>query len=359
MILLALLFFGALGGGAWLVLQKILQPHSTPTPIAEATPTATPVVASPTATPIVATPLPTPDPEAVFQEAFARAQSLNSDGTQAAAQMQAYLDLLQKYPGRSEIRTRLEGMTARLIRDESPLAPGEFEKLHSALELAAKSGIVRAELLLAQNIRANEPDRALDLYEAVARTGDVSAMRQGGLLYSNRNRPGDMLRAVGLFEQGAALGDAGCKLAAGETYLLGKGVPRDVSKGLAYLQEAAASDEPRAWDKLGDYYNREKDFPKALEAFTRARALGWTPALANLGALYINGSGVPSDPKQADALFAEGAAKGDARAMFFHAQCLQSGLGTTKNLEDARSWYRKAAAAGDKRAADWLEKNGG
>lgn len=351
LIVVALIIVSTLGGAAWWMSHQSV-------PAAPVAPAKT--VLMPTATPtpvVISTPTPTPDPEAIFQSSLSDIAAMNFDDSDGPAQMQAWLDLLAKYPGRAEIRTRLEGMAARLIRDESPLAPSEFGKLRNVLEAASKAGIVRAQLLLAQNIRSSEPDRALELFESVTRTGDVSAMRQAGFLYSNRNRTGDMLRAVALFEQGAALGDPGCKLAAGETYLLGKGVPRDANKGLAYLQEAAASDEPRAWDRLGDYYSREKDFAKALDAFTRARSLGWTPALANLGVLHINGTGVKTDPQQADALFAEGAEKGDSRAMFFHAQCLAGGLGTTKNVDEARDWYRKAAAVGDKRAADWLQKN--
>ena len=38
--------------------------------------------------------------------------------------------------------------------------------------------------------------------------------------------------------------------------------------------------------------------------------------------------------------------------------CLENGLGVTKNLLQAQNWYRKAAEAGDRRAADWCRKNG-
>ncbi len=364
--LIGVLFLALFGGGAWFVLAKILRPKSTPGAVVSAQPSNAPAVASvapvESVTPIpntMATPTPTPDPEAIFAAAMSRVEEINSDGNHAADEIAGYLDLMEKYPGRDELRKRLEGISARLIRDESPLAPDEFEKIRPAIEAAAKAGIVRAQLLLAQNIRSNEPDRALELFEAVALTGNISAMRQGGLLYSVRNHTGDMLRAVALFEQGAALGDTASNLAAGETYLLGKGVPANVPKALAYLQEAAAADEPRAWDRLGDYYSKQKDFPKAFDAFSRARRLGWTPALANLGALYVNGNGVAADPVQANALFAEGAEKGDPRAMVFRAQCLEAGIGTAKNLPEARRWYGQAAAAGDKRAAAWLQKNGG
>lgn len=276
--------------------------------------------------------------------------------------MSAYLALMHSHPEKPEPVQRLDALCSRLIRNESPLQPTAMEpdmfaNLRAPLDAAAKLEVTSALVLLAQNIRQTDAARALGLFDTAAAAGNVPAMRQGGLLYSIRAQPGDMERAVSLFEQGAKLGDAPSSYLAGESFLLGKGVTKDVAKGIAHLEKAAASDEPHALDRLGDHYYKEKNYPKAVAAFEKARSLGWVPALANLGVIYVNGAGVPKDEKKAASLFKEGAEKGDKMAMLFYAQCVEGGVGIPPNRNEAVKWYRDAAALGESRAAEWLKKN--
>jgi TPR repeat protein len=44
--------------------------------------------------------------------------------------------------------------------------------------------------------------------------------------------------------------------------------------------------------------------------------------------------------------------------MFLYARSLEAGTGVTRNLGEARSWYKRAAELGMPRAAEWCEKNG-
>lgn len=260
--------------------------------------------------------------------------------------------LARRFPEETEPRRRIESICARFIRDEKPADRESFEKIRVPLEDAAALGITSGIVLLAENLRTTDAVRALDLYEKAAVSGNVMAMRQGGLLYSNRREPGDMARAITWFERGAEAGDAACAYLAGESYILGKGVTKDAAKGLEYLNVAAGKDYPAAMDRLGDYYYKEtKDYAKALAYFEKARRLDWPPSFGNLGVLYVNGAGVPSDPVAAVALFKEGAEKGDGSSMFYYAQCLEGGVGLEANAAEARKWYEQAAAKGDPRAA--------
>lgn len=310
-------------------------------------------------------PVPTPAPKPVLPpvqkpnplvEGLAEAQRLaQSENTPAA--MTVLLALARRFPEEQEPRRRLETICARFIRDEKPADREGFERIQVPLEDAAALGIISATVLLAENLRATDAVRALDLYEKAAAAGDVIAMRQGGLLYSNRKEPGDMARAISWFERGAKLGDAASAYLAGESYLLGKGVARDTAKGLDYLNQAASKDYPAALDRLGDYHYREtKDYAQALSHFERARRLDWAPSFGNLGVLYVNGSGVTSDPVAAVALFRQGAEKGDPSSMFYYAQCLEGGVGVDSDSTEARKWYEQAAAKGDPRATDKLRK---
>ena len=359
------------GVGAWMFFgdglkrQSVVNSTPTPAPPPAATPSPTPMpavaVATPTPTP-APTPAPTPNPEVVYKAKMQEATSLAAADKWSEA-MAAFVALARSYPERSEPVRGLDALCSRLIDDESPLTPAAMEPaafagIRAPLEDAAQLEVPSALVLLAQNIRLTDRARALGLFETAAAAGNVLAMRQGGLLFSNRKEPGDMERAVSLFEQGAKLGDATSSFLAGESYLVGKVVAQDVPKGLAYLQQAAAKDEPHALDRLGDHYYKEKEYAKALAALEKARSLDWVPALANLGVLYVNGHGVPKDEAKAAALFNAGAEKGDRLAMFFYAQCLEGGVGVRASRTEAVKWYREAASLGEPKAVDWLKQNG-
>jgi serine/threonine protein kinase/TPR repeat protein len=280
---------------------------------------------------------------------------VNSEDYSSA--MVTLVEIARKLPEETEPRRRLESICARFIRDEKPADRESYEKIQAPLEDAAALGITSAAVLLAENLRDRDVVRALDLYEKAALSGDVIALRQGGLLYSNRKQPGDMARAVSFFQRGADSGDAASAYLAGESYLLGKGVTSDTTKGLDYLNRAASKDYPAAIDRLGDYYYRvTKEYDKAFSLFERARRLDWGPSFGNLGVLYMNGKGTAPDAVAGADLFRQGAEKGDPSSMFLYAQCLENGVGLTANVTEARKWLKLAAEKGDSRAEAELRK---
>jgi serine/threonine protein kinase len=364
-----------IGGGAylWSHFQNAVKsvsdvPAEKPIEVAKAKPQAIspePVVSTPPVmtVPTPATPVevpppappPPPKPSPLITALSAAQESMNSEDYSSA--MVTLVEIARKLPEETEPRRRLESICARFIRDEKPADRESYEKIQAPLEDAAALGITSAAVLLAENLRDRDPVRALDLYEKAALTGDVIALRQGGLLYSNRKQPGDMARAVSFFERGSQSGDAASAYLAGESYLLGKGVTRDPMKGIKFLNQAASKDYPAAIDRLGDYYYRErKEYEKAFALFEKARQLDWPPSFGNLGVLYMNGKGVNPDAATGADLFRQGAEKGDPSSMFFYAQCLENGVGLTTNLIEARKWLKLAAEKGDDRAEAELKK---
>lgn len=299
-------------------------------------------------------PVPKPNPLATgLEEAQKLAATEDWNGAMAAL-----VTLARRFPDEQEPRRRLEAICAHFIRDEKPADREAFEVIQVPLEDAAELHVTSAVVLLAENIRSTDPVRALELYEEAAADENIIAMRQGGLVYSNRKAPGDMARAIAWFVRGAAKGDAACAYLAGESYLLGKGVAKDTTMGLDYLNQAATKDYPAAIDRLGDYYYKEtKEYAKALSHFERARSLDWAPSYGNLGVLHVNGAGVPANPAMAAVLFRQGAERGDPTCMFFYAQCLDGGVGVTADATAAREWYEKAATNGEPRAAAKLQKD--
>ena len=81
-----------------------------------------------------------------------------------------------------------------------------------------------------------------------------------------------------------------------------------------------------------------------------ASGLGFLEAQGNLGVLYINGQGVEKNVAKAVEMFRDGAEKGNLSCMFFYAQSLENGNGTSKDPEAAKRWYLRAAKAGNQAA---------
>ena len=79
---------------------------------------------------------------------------------------------------------------------------------------------------------------------------------------------------------------------------------------------------------------------------------------ATLGLRFLHGDEVKADPARAVALFREGATAGDHRCMFLLAQGLERGAGTVPVPEEARTWYLRAAEAGNEDALTWCSANG-
>jgi TPR repeat protein len=65
-----------------------------------------------------------------------------------------------------------------------------------------------------------------------------------------------------------------------------------------------------------------------------------------LAAMYMFGDGVKVNGKKAVELLAKAIDLGDAEALFVRGVCSEKAIGVEKDLEDAKSWYAKAAEKG-------------
>jgi uncharacterized protein len=84
---------------------------------------------------------------------------------------------------------------------------------------------------------------------------------------------------------------------------------------------------------------------EAKRWFEKAAAAGEPSAMFRLGLLYGNGNGVKQDYAEAKRWFEKAAAAGFDTAMIELGDLYRDGLGVTKT--DARTWYQKAADAGN------------
>lgn len=329
----------------------------TPGPVAAAQVMPTPAAAAAPA----ATPAPTPSRQDELRRAVAAAEKLEATSDWRGC-VEAYLGVAKEFAESDVGRVRLEMVLAR-VRAAGGIGAGDFGSWRSPLGEAAGLNIVSAMMLLADNLRPQQPRDAFNWYCAAAAAGQASAMTQIGLLYSNgAGVERDLRRAVDWFRRATDLGDVAGRFLLAECFLAGKGVAKDEAAGVALLEQAMAGGDSRAANQLGICYQRGvgvgRDAAEARRLFERAADLGQPDALGNLGVLHMNGEGVARDPAKAVQCFERGAKKGSGFCMFLYARCLEGGIGIEANSLAATTWYRKAAVAGHPGAIDWCRKNG-
>jgi len=325
-------------------------PVATPDTGGQATPERTPGPAEPSRKELLTT-------------AVSRAKEMEAKQDWPAA-VSEWVKVARDFPESDAGKNNLDALCLNLRNRPDGLEPDAFSKLRTPLTDAAQLGALSAMMVLAENLRQNEPGGAFHWFERAGELGDYEGLVQAGLMMSNGlGTEKNLEKAAQLFETAAEKGHLSGKIALGECLVYGKGVPTDPARGVTLLREAAEKADARAYELLGTCYERGlgvKADPKvAADFYEKAATAGRLRAYANLGVLYIKGSGVPQNPRKAVELFRRGADGKEPICMFFLAQCYDGGgTGVAPNPQIAKQWYVRAAEAGEKRAIEWCEKNG-
>src|SRR6185312_1955508 len=98
------------------------------------------------------------------------------------------------------------------------------------------------------------------------------------------------------------------------------------------------------------------DFESAVPLLRRAAAAGFAPAEANLGAMYLNGTGGNQDTHQAVELLQRAANRGNAVAACNLGRIYELGIGIHADRERAYAAYRQAEQLGSPTAARALAR---
>jgi serine/threonine protein kinase/TPR repeat protein len=305
----------------------------------------------------------TPSAAPDYLEQLAEAQRL-VDGNDWPAALNAYLELIERYPDRPGARQSLDNLLTNLSANEPKLE--SYTRMKPDLVRAAEQGFLPAMLIVARSSQETDRATALKWYQAAASKGSVEAMKRAGdLLYSNHKRPDDDLKALNYFTQAANTGDPEAKYLVGECYFFGKGTTPDIDRAVPFLQQAAARRYVKAMDLLGTCYRKLGKFEQARRSYEEAAAAGYAISFYNLGVLYMNGEGVPRNPRKAEDQFRrsvelskQGAERGDVVSMFYYASWLEQGIGVLKDAKAASEWYSRSARAGYPPAIDWCKRNG-
>jgi TPR repeat protein len=155
-------------------------------------------------------------------------------------------------------------------------------------------------------------------------------------------RQGDFAAALRLFEQAAALGNAGAKLNLSLMHERGQGVARDPERAAFLLLEAARGGNPLAQFQLGLLLEQSGDRPTAITYHRQAADQGFGPAQARLALFYTTGTGVPRDQRAAFRLAGLAAQQREPEAYALLGQLYANGHGTPRNLHEAWYWFSLA-----------------
>ena len=212
------------------------------------------------------------------------------------------------------------------------------------------------------------PSQARAPVEAFASVKD--AIRSGVRDYN----AGDKIGAVKALEYAAHQGHALALWKLGRMYADGDGVPRDDLRAFEYFSRIAddnadeAPDSPRAgvisnaFVSLGSYFldgikgsyvgpNPER----AAEMFQYAASyFGDSAAQYNLGRLYLDGTGLDRDQRQAARWFNLAAEKGHAPAQALLGQLLVNGQGVPRQRARGLMWLALAKQSADPKSEAWI-----
>ena len=165
----------------------------------------------------------------------------------------------------------------------------------------------------------------------------------------------DGIRALGLFENAAAQGDAEAQYSVGYIYEGFEGLERDDAKAAEWYGKAAAQGHAKAQNNLAFLYRKgygiPKDIAKAVELYKKAGRQGCTIAQTNLGYMYKYGTEIGQDYGKAAEWFRKAAEQGNPTGQVNLAKLYDEGKGVPRDYAEAAKWYLKAAEQGIKPAA--------
>ncbi|KAI9225457.1 MAG: HCP-like protein [Piptocephalis tieghemiana] len=247
---------------------------------------------------------------------------------------------------------------------------------------------------------SRDHDKAFSLYVQASKQSHSAATYRAAVCYElGAGTKRDHGRAVQFFRKAATLGDTAAMYKLGVILLNGLlGQAKNPREAITWLKRAAAQateENPHALHELGLCYERNvvpsiiPDEAYARELFTHSAQLGYAPSQFKMGCCYEYGTLTCAvDPRRSIAWYTRAAEKGDAeselalsgwyltgsegvlaqsdteaylwarkaadkglaKAEYAVGYYSEVGIGVKGDLEEARRWYLRAAAQGNKRA---------
>ena len=156
----------------------------------------------------------------------------------------------------------------------------------------------------------------------------------------------------GRYNRAAAKNDGNALYNLGVCYLNGWGCRKDEAMALDSLRRAAALEQPKAVNLLGELLRDGRagctpDAEAAVRNFAQCAMLEYPKGLYNYAKALLSGQGAEKNPKRAAALMRKAALTGLVEAMDAYAEILSAGAGegeeAEKNRHEAVAWWRHCA----------------
>ena len=194
-----------------------------------------------------------------------------------------------------------------------------------------------------------EFEKAAELYEQAAKHGDgYACFRLGNCYQTGLGVDKDEKKAFDLYKKGAKEDCIQAQVKEACCYIYGKGIEKDEEKGVKMIENLAEeSKHPYAKETLASLYIFgvegliEKDYKKALTILEECKEEPY--GLYLLGELYFNNEGYEIDYPKAMEFFNKAYELGDRYSANLLGYMYQYGKGVSPNIQEAISWYTKAA----------------
>lgn len=125
----------------------------------------------------------------------------------------------------------------------------------------------------------------------------------GKLFEHSADFPRDYVKAMALFKDAAARGNAEAQYQVGNLTEVGEGVAKSQAEALQWFRKAADLGNPKAQFELGVYFAKgwvvQQNYADAREWFSRAAEQGHPEAMAWMGSIFNEALGTPKDLAEA------------------------------------------------------------
>jgi TPR repeat protein len=227
----------------------------------------------------------------------------------------------------------------------------------------AEAGDARAETMMGLIYHVGAPNVTIDQVEATSWLRRAADQKNARALYDlgdvyTTNGSANAEREAEYFKQSAALGNGRGEGALGDSYILGRGVPKDPAQGVHWLEQAAAQGVVSSEAELGRiYYNGDivtRSYERARPLLEKAAAEGDADAQHDLALAYYNGNGVFQNKYEASQLFAKSADQGNIDSKYMLGRMYFDGDGVLMDVIKGRDLINKAAAGNSVLAKNWV-----
>lgn len=197
---------------------------------------------------------------------------------------------------------------------------------------------------------------AVGLYQQGAAVGDAQAQYTLGVLYSEGRGviPRDTLEGARLLRQAADNGSVPAQARLGEMLLDGRGIARDALQGGRFIQMAAEASDAAAMTRLAEMYVEgrlvERNVVRAGELLNRAAASNHPAAIYRLGMMYAREGLMGNDPARMQRAVAQAAQLGYGPALHRLAVMSFEGNGVARDSAAGLRQLQAAVEAGDAEA---------